>query len=83
MSNEINSPVGAPEDPVTHPDVPDDPHPTEPEGSPDPPPSPGDEPNRYPVSDPPLAPDIEPVPSHEPVPPFPEPIPRGPTDVVF
>ena len=37
MKNENRSPVGVPKDPVTHPDVPDTPHPTEPEPQRDPP----------------------------------------------
>ena len=41
MNNENDPQTGAPKDPVTHPDVPDTPHPAEPEGAPDPPPPPG------------------------------------------
>lgn len=66
-------------DPITEPDVPDTPHPTEPEGSPDPP----REPNPYPVNDPSIDPGIEPVRDPEPSPSFPEPILGGPPNVIF
>ena len=78
MNSDNNPQTGAPKDPVTHPDVPDSPHPTEPEGAPDPP----EEPKPYPVTDPLPEPDTEPVPERDPVPPFPEPIPGAPPDVM-
>jgi hypothetical protein len=65
--------MNEPNDLVTHPEVPNDRNPAEPDGLPDPPP----------VTDPPLDPDTETVPIENPVPPFPEPIPDGPSDVVF
>jgi len=81
MSNESNSQTGGTGDPVTHPDVPDDPHPTEPEGAPDPP----AEPSPHPVTDPIPEPDpgTEPFREPEPIPSFPEPIPGGPPDVII
>jgi hypothetical protein len=54
-------------DPISHPDVPDTPRPTEPEGQPDPPPV-REEPDPYPVTDlpPEQDPDTEPVPIDDP-----------------
>ena len=80
MNTENDLQNGGPRDPVTHPDVPDTPHPAAPEPAPDPPES-----NPYPISDPLPGgnPDIEPVHDPEPIPPFPEPIPGGPPDVVI
>ena len=77
MNNENDRPVGAPVDLVSHPDVPDSSHPTEPEGAPDPP----DVPTPYPVIDPPAEPGTKPVP-HDDLPPFPEPVPGATTDVL-
>ena len=78
MNNEYNLQTGTPKDPVTHPDVPDTPHPAEPEGAPDPPPATPDEPNPYPVEDPIPGsdPDTEPVPVNEPPPAFPDDVPN-------
>ena len=72
--------ANGPRDPVTHPGVPDDPHPDTPEPAPDPP-----EPNPYPVKDPIPGsdPDTEPIRDPEPTPSFPEPIPGAPPDVLF
>ncbi len=77
MNEKFESQTGGP-DPVKKPEVPDTPHPTSPQPSPDPP-------QPYPVTDPipGSAPDTEPVPVRDPVPPFPEPIPGAPPDVVF
>ena len=69
-------------DPISHPQVPETPHPTEPEGAPDQPLTPGHEPNPYPVTDPPLTPDAEPYSDPTPVPPFPEPLPGVSPDVL-
>lgn len=66
-------------DPIAEPQIPDDPHPTEPEGTRDPP----REPNPYPVSDPPIDPAVEPAYDPEPLPSFPEPIPGDPPNVIF
>lgn len=79
MNNEYELQTISPKDPVTHPDVPDSPNPTEPEGVPDPPPVP----DPFPVTDPPLTPDTEPIRDPEPGPHIPEPIPGGPPNVVF
>ena len=79
MNIENNTQTGSPDNPVTHPDVPDNPNPTEPEGMPDPP----DAPNPYPVNDPPIDTGTEPVPNPDPGPRFPEPIPGAPPEVVF
>ena len=63
--NESDHPVITPKDPVTHPEVPDTPNPTEPEGAPNP----------APVTDPLADPYTEPASEPEPPPPFPEPLP--------
>lgn len=68
-----------PKDPVTRPEVPDNPTPAEPEGFPDPPPAA----DPYPVSDPPFPPETDPIPEKEPAPSFPEPIPGTPPDAYF
>ncbi|MEQ1645822.1 MAG: hypothetical protein ABL959_20390, partial [Pyrinomonadaceae bacterium] len=60
MNDMIDS-QSTPKDPVTHPEVPDTPNPTEPEGYPDPP-----EADPYPVTEPPLTPDTEPIPGAPP-----------------
>ena len=77
-----NSIINTTNEPITHPQVPETPHPTEPEGAPDQPLTPGEEPNPYPVTDPPLTPDTEPYPNPDPVAPFPEPLPGGTPDVL-
>jgi hypothetical protein len=65
-----------PNEPAIEPDQPDTPHPLEPDPM---------EPERYPVIDPapPVDPGIEPIREPEPAPPFPEPIPGTPPDVVI
>ncbi len=78
MTNNYNLQTGAPDDPVTHPDVPDTPHPDTPEPAPNP-----TAPDPYPIEDPLPGsnPDTEPVREPDPIPPFPEPMPGGPPNV--
>lgn len=47
MNDQNKGQVGAPTDPVTHPDVPHSKTPTEPEGLPDPPPQPEPPPEKH------------------------------------
>lgn len=71
--NNIQTPVV--KDPVTHPENPDTPHPTEPEGAPSPPPT---DPNPYPVDDPLPGsdPNTGPVPIDDPANAFPDGVPN-------
>ena len=72
-----NSIINTTNEPITHPQVPETPHPTEPEGAPDQPQT-----DPYPVTDPPLTPDTEPYPNPDPIAPFPAPRPGGTPDVL-
>ena len=80
MFNAIDLQTGAPRDPVTHPDVPDTPHPASPESLPDPP-----DRDVYPVTDPLPGsdPDTEPIRDPEPIPSYPATVPGGPPNVVI
>lgn len=81
MNNNYDLQTTGPKDPVTHPDVPDTPHPASPDPTRDPP----DQPNPYPVTDPLPGsdPGTEPIREPVPIPTFPEPMPGTPPDADF